>query len=171
MVLVEMSCPGVLGRSGRRGVHRLDAQPTPIRGDGPIVPAVEGGQSDLAPSADFVVITAMPCNPAVAALRQRLQAQNRLKPMQVLAAEMRKLLSTYASLLSRPTCGLIPTTPRQRTRQRRSPEPLPIRKEPITPYIDCEPIIPLSRSACRQAAAQGRSRKVAGPHADGAPCP
>ena len=37
-------------------------------------------------------MAAMRCNPLVVALRERLQAAGRLRPMQILAAAMRKLL-------------------------------------------------------------------------------
>src|SRR5687768_11727445 len=40
----------------------------------------------------FAALAAIHCNPLVAALRQRLKDQGRLKPKQIVAAAMRKLL-------------------------------------------------------------------------------
>src|SRR5919206_3434922 len=50
------------------------------------------GNAALRAALYFPALAAMRCNPAVAALRARLAAQNRLKPMQIVAAAMRKLL-------------------------------------------------------------------------------
>ena len=50
------------------------------------------GNTALRAALYFPALAAMRFNPAVAALRARLTAQNRLKPMQIVAAAMRKLL-------------------------------------------------------------------------------
>ena len=50
------------------------------------------GNATLRASLDFPALAAIRWNPRVAALRQRLRDQGRLKPKQIVAAAMRKLL-------------------------------------------------------------------------------
>ena len=93
VVLVEMPCPGVL-RQARAAAAYAGLTPSQHQSGATARPArlSKVGNAALRQALYFPAITAMRFNPAVAALRQRLQAQNRLKPMQVVTAAMRKLL-------------------------------------------------------------------------------
>jgi transposase len=93
-ILSELPGPDVL-RSARQAAAYAGLNPSQHRSGSSVDrPARISriGNATLRAALYFPALAAMRFNPAVAALRARLRAQNRLKPMQIVAAAMRKLL-------------------------------------------------------------------------------
>ena len=93
-ILSELPGPDVL-KSARQAAAYAGLNPSQHRSGSSIDrPARISriGNAALRAALYFPAMAAMRFNPSIAALRERLTAQKRLKPMQILAAAMRKLL-------------------------------------------------------------------------------
>jgi transposase len=74
-----------------RGLCRSQSEPSASSLDAPSrISRI--GNATLRAALYFPALAALRCNPLVAALRQRLKDQGRLKPKQIVGAAMRKLL-------------------------------------------------------------------------------